>query len=136
MHARLFAVACLVVCSQSLCLGACHLIFPFSTPAAADADALLDGAADAATGEGHACAVKYGEVPGFILCYETATECAFNAVTEFTSCTAVCAAAGGTCLDVIDNPNEVGEECEIAPEPLPVSCDSSTFETMICICDR
>jgi hypothetical protein len=112
------------LCGPLVCLGACHLIFPFSPPV------------DAAAGEGHACAAKYGGVPGYILCYETATECAFNAATELTSCTAVCAEKGGTCLDVIDNPNEVGTECETAPEPLPVTCDSSTFETMICICDR
>jgi len=135
------------LCALLVGLGACHLVLPYAsrTPAA-DADAAaLDGVAEASAveaavdGPRPTCTAKYGTVPGFILCKETATDCSFNAATDYvTSCTAVCEAVGGTCLGAIDNPNDPGTECEEATDPpaQPVTCDSATFETMLCVCDR
>jgi hypothetical protein len=141
MLSRSYALAHVAV----LCalLAGCHLAFPYASRSpAADADAAtLDGAADEAgettDGPRPTCTAKYGTVPGFILCEETATDCSFNVATDYvTSCTTVCAGAGGACLDAIDNPNDPGTECEEATDAQPVTCDSSTFETMLCVCDR
>ena len=47
------------------------------------------------------------------------------------SCTDVCGALGGTCLDAFDN----GTACELASN-VDVACDYSGYGTTLCRCSR
>jgi len=81
------------------------------------------------------CDELYGAVPGYILCWETDDRCAFNAemyAYPGRSCGELCPDFGGVCLDGIDNPNDVGRECE---EGGSDGCDSYRG-TELCVCNR
>jgi hypothetical protein len=57
------------------------------------------------------CADQYALVAAYIPCFETATECGFNANTGGGDCATLCLAFGGICLGAFDNPNCPGMEC-------------------------
>jgi len=78
------------------------------------------------------CADIYGEAPGYVLCVETAVDCAFNATTAGGTCADMCATYGGTCLAAYDNENLPGTECT----PIGEDTCATARQTEICICTR
>jgi hypothetical protein len=85
------------------------------------------------TALGSICDEKYGRAPDYVLCWETATTCAFNVHTGGSSCNTLCATFGGICEDAHDNPNGPGEECDI----LQPDDDCNTMRTTeICECSK
>lgn len=81
------------------------------------------------------CAALYGGTPGFQLCTESASACSFAINTKQGSCGSRCAAAGGECVAMVNDNNNV--KCSKSNEALdPNSCGSTQYESAICICSR
>jgi hypothetical protein len=78
------------------------------------------------------CALRYGAVPGFVLCTATDT-CTFIATNGDTSCGAHCAAAGGVCLSALDN--DVGSCVDLEANPT-ATCETTGKIDLLCTCTR
>lgn len=90
-----------------------------------------DGGQDAGPPPPRPCATTYAGVPGFELCAERATECElFTDGPTNASCTAVCAAAGGTCISA----RSEGGSTNCGPGG-PQDCAQESND-QVCICSR
>ena len=99
--------------------------------AGADAMVASDALADAATG-GDPCTAKYGQQNGYQLCFETPTECGFEAAKNgVASCIDVCRAFGGQCLRGLGN--DSSDPCTPTSEP-PDGCSRTAQFDDICVC--
>ena len=79
---------------------------------------------------GGACTERYGGQNGFQLCFETSTECGFEAVKDSVqSCDDVCRAGGGQCLRVYGN--DSSNPCVALSAP---SCAQTARYDDICVC--
>ena len=78
------------------------------------------------------CEERFGSVPDFILCQETASTCSFNAFTDGGTCDQMCRSQGSRCVGALDNHNDEGVEC------IPIGRDTcqTPRTTEICICER
>jgi hypothetical protein len=80
------------------------------------------------------CQDRYGRQDGFQLCWETATECGFEAVKDYgQSCDDVCRAGGGQCLTIYGNNSRT--PC-VAGDEVPGGCARTGFYDDICVCSR
>ena len=85
-----------------------------------------------ACGGGGSCGDHYGGTNGFQLCFESPTECGFNAVKDGAlSCDDVCAAGGGTCVRVLGNDSSA--PC-VATGEHPDGCSDTSKYDDICVC--
>lgn len=80
------------------------------------------------------CAEIFGGASGYVLCMETEGSCSFNVNTGGNSCTTICSSFGQGCVDTLDNPSAVGQECVIQPTDL--DCGSTGKSTTICVCTK
>ncbi|MBM4377055.1 MAG: hypothetical protein FJ095_18390 [Deltaproteobacteria bacterium] len=82
------------------------------------------------------CKTLYGSTIGYSLCAENATTCEFAINQTQNTCAAACAKAGGECVasfnDVNNNPCQKPQ----APNLGTKSCDSTQWQSAICICSR
>jgi len=77
------------------------------------------------------CATRYGSLPGYLLCKETAQQCRFvQATSTAQTCTAVCTSRGGTCVQA-DN----GDPGSCTVTNAMVGCDAA-LASSICVCTR
>jgi hypothetical protein len=103
------------------------------TDTGTDTDSGTDTGTGTGTGSASAptCDAQYGDVDGYVACFEDATTCRFNADTaRATSCGQLCAERGGECIVSHDN----NGPCEDASNDQ--ACDSRAFNTTLCECSR
>jgi hypothetical protein len=86
--------------------------------------------ASSSSGDPPTCDELYGMAPGYELCSESDTECAFDVDSNDDTCTSVCQSYGGTCIDAISNPSGGG-----CTENGPADC-GVMHNTVICICSK
>jgi hypothetical protein len=79
------------------------------------------------------CDDRFGALPGYLLCEETATTCRFsvgNEVQKF-NCAAACADGASVCLSEWE---VNGVSCDVGTNPL-LSCSTQHHE-VVCVCSR
>jgi hypothetical protein len=79
------------------------------------------------------CQARFGSLPGYLPCGETATTCRFSIGNEQQkfNCAAACGGGGSTCLSEWEVD---GVSCDVGTHPL-LSCSTPHHE-VVCICSR
>jgi len=85
------------------------------------------------SGPSPSCNELFGSASGYVLCLENETSCSFNANTGGVSCDGICGSFGAVCLDAIDNPSVVGQECIAQGMSF---CANAAKGTTICVCSK
>jgi hypothetical protein len=82
------------------------------------------------TGASLSCDEIFGAAPGYLLCTEDASSCAFNVTLGGADCTSICAMFGTTCLAAFDNPVQT---CEVQADSF---CANNAKNDTICVCSK
>jgi Right handed beta helix region len=77
------------------------------------------------------CGALFGKAPGFKLCSETDTTCAFQATTAGTTCEGLCGAMGSTCVEAFNN-----SETSCMAEPGSEDTCQTPRNNEICVCSK
>ncbi len=101
-----------------------------SATTAVTSTASSSAAATTTGGPTQTCAEQYGASDGYSPCVETPTECHFGTIINYAaSCTEVCAAGGGTCLDAYGNGVN---GCDGST----LGCDFDDYYNLVCACSH
>jgi hypothetical protein len=82
------------------------------------------------TGASASCDEIFGAAPGYLLCTEDPSSCAFNVTLGGADCNSICAMFGTTCLAAFDNPVQT---CEVQGNSF---CANNAKNDTICVCSK
>jgi hypothetical protein len=75
------------------------------------------------------CDAQYGDATNYVACLEDAMVCEFNAEAQNESCSDICEARGGECIEVFNDNGPCGHGQQL-------TCNTQNFVSLICVCSK